>query len=304
MRNYCKVSPRLWTGSLGKRLRGDAQAQALAAYLVSGPHANMIGLYHLPVGYIELDLGWTAKAAAKALRRLASEGFIRYDEEHERVWVVEHARIEFGDGMKLGDNRIKGIHGQLADHSNSALVEEFVGRYGRAFHLDAEALRSPSADPFEAPSEGLANQEQDQEQDQEQEREQEVPTRPEPAAPASGRSEDESPDLVVMEFPVIANGEIPWCLRGSKLAEYADTFPHLDVGPELRRARQWLIDNPAKRKTPKGMPKFLFGWLERRQNGGRGRAASLRPPTPGSDESRRQRAAALDRELGLTGDAS
>lgn len=298
MRSYCKVSPRLWTGSLGKRLRGDAQAQALAAYLVSGPHANMIGLYHLPAGYIELDLGWTAKAAAKALRRLVTEGFIRYDAAHERVWIIEHARIEFGDGMKLGDNRIKGIQGLLADHANSALVEEFIGRYGRAFHLDAEALRSPLTDPFEAPSEGLANQEQDQEQDQE--REQETPPRPEPAAPASGQGEGDPSDLVVMEFPVIANGEAPWRLLGSKLAEYADTFPHLEVGPELRRARQWLIDNPAKRKTPKGMPKFLFGWLERRQNRGRGgRGPTQRPMIPGSDESRRQRAADLDRELCL-----
>lgn len=123
------------------------------------------------------------------------------------------------------------------------------------------------------------------------------PPCPEPDEPASGRCRAAAPvpdDPVVMDFPVIANGDAPWLLRGSKLAEYADTFPHLEVGPELRRARQWLIDNPAKRKTPKGMTRFLFAWLERRQN--RGAAGDNGSARRAASPSRRPLPSATDAE--------
>ncbi len=55
----------------------------------------------------------------------------------------------------------------------------------------------------------------------------------------------------------------------SKVSEYRATFPGLDVEGECRKALQWTRDNPTRRKTARGMPKFLFGWLERAQNGGR-----------------------------------
>lgn len=69
-----------------------------------------------------------------------------------------------------------------------------------------------------------------------------------------------------MEFPT--EGKLKaWQLTEDKLAEYESTYAHLDVRAELRKARQWLRDNPAKRKTPNGMPRFLSSWLSRAQNG-------------------------------------
>jgi hypothetical protein len=67
----------------------------------------------------------------------------------------------------------------------------------------------------------------------------------------------------------VGNGQT-WTLAGSKLDEWSSAYPHLDVEAELRKARQWLIDNPPKRKTLRGMPRFLNGWLSRAQDSGRG----------------------------------
>ncbi len=68
-----------------------------------------------------------------------------------------------------------------------------------------------------------------------------------------------------MSFPVTTKpGE--WTLLQAKVDEYLETFPGLDIPTALRRAKQWLIDNPRRRKTARGMPKFIFGWLEREQN--------------------------------------
>ena len=75
----------------------------------------------------------------------------------------------------------------------------------------------------------------------------------EPAGPAS-----EPP---VMVFPCVGTGPKEWPLAAAKLAEYEGSFPGLDVLAECRKARQWCLDNPKKRKTHAGMPKFLGGWL-------------------------------------------
>lgn len=61
-----------------------------------------------------------------------------------------------------------------------------------------------------------------------------------------------------------------WELPASKLAEYRETFgDSLDVEAELRKARQWCLDNPPKRKTKSGIVKFLTGWLSRANDRGR-----------------------------------
>ena len=54
-----------------------------------------------------------------------------------------------------------------------------------------------------------------------------------------------------------------WELLESKLAEWRDSFPDVDIDAEVRRAVQWLRDNPSKRKTPRGMTRFFGAWLGR-----------------------------------------
>lgn len=69
-------------------------------------------------------------------------------------------------------------------------------------------------------------------------------------------------------FPVIGNPE-PVQILESKAAEYRATFTGIDVNAELLKAAQWLRDNASRRKTAKGLHRFLFAWLERAQNNGR-----------------------------------
>lgn len=72
-------------------------------------------------------------------------------------------------------------------------------------------------------------------------------------------------DPVVLTFPVVGR-DASWRLRESKLAEYRETYPAVDVLAECRKALQWLRDNPRNTKTASGMPRFLGGWLSRCQN--------------------------------------
>lgn len=69
------------------------------------------------------------------------------------------------------------------------------------------------------------------------------------------------------------------CLKGERywpdeaaIAQWKDAYPAVDVLGELKRAKAWISANPDKRKTKKGMPRFLNGWLSQEQNRGRGAA--------------------------------
>ena len=67
----------------------------------------------------------------------------------------------------------------------------------------------------------------------------------------------------------LSNGNL-WRPTVAKIHEWQATFPVMDLDAQLRLAGQWLKDNPAKRKTEKGMHRYLFAWLERAQNNNKG----------------------------------
>lgn len=72
-------------------------------------------------------------------------------------------------------------------------------------------------------------------------------------------------DPPVEEFPV--DGSLkPWKLPRSRYERYVELYPHLDVKREIALAKQWLLDNPTKKKTAGGMLRFLTSWLNRSQN--------------------------------------
>ncbi|MBP6421575.1 MAG: hypothetical protein KA271_01650 [Propionivibrio sp.] len=109
MRDYSKVSPQIWIGPTGKAIRKlGVDAQLVALYLLTSPHANMIGMYHLPVAYLSADTGIPIEGASKGLLSLISTGFCGYDEEAEIVWVYEMARFQVGDQLKAKDLQSKG----------------------------------------------------------------------------------------------------------------------------------------------------------------------------------------------------
>lgn len=76
-------------------------------------------------------------------------------------------------------------------------------------------------------------------------------------------------------FPTKGKGGKTWTLPQAKLDEYHEVYPDLDVNAQMRAARQWCRDNPSKQKTPRGMLGFLTRWLNRAQDGARGRLPLL-----------------------------
>jgi hypothetical protein len=58
------------------------------------------------------------------------------------------------------------------------------------------------------------------------------------------------------------------------------SFPGVDIQQALRTMREWCLSNPTKRKTPKGVRRFITNWLTRDQDGGRNRRVVQHVPDP------------------------
>lgn len=78
---------------------------------------------------------------------------------------------------------------------------------------------------------------------------------------------DSSPS--VMTFQTVGAAKT-WDLTRGRLDGWAQTYPHLAVGAECRKAWAWVEANPGRRKTARGMPAFLVNWLNRAVDHGRG----------------------------------
>lgn len=162
MRDYGVVSPKFWIGETGKALRGNAPAQVLALYLMTCPHANMIGVFHCPVLYMAHETGLGMEGASKALQSLIEAGYCTYDEASETVFVHRMAAYQVAESLKAGDNRVKGVEREWQNIGPASLKQAFFAIYSVAFHLPGDGKKTS---PSKAPSKPLASQEQEQEQE-------------------------------------------------------------------------------------------------------------------------------------------
>ncbi len=77
-------------------------------------------------------------------------------------------------------------------------------------------------------------------------------------------------DELVMVFPCCGDGPQAWGLAASKVSEWSESYPGVDVLGECRKALQWCRDNPQRIKTHRGTPAFLSRWLSKAQDQAKG----------------------------------
>ncbi|MBB5045941.1 hypothetical protein HNR60_000676 [Rhodopseudomonas rhenobacensis] len=152
--NYGIVRPSFWTGATGRALRQDVDAQVVAMYLMTSPHANIIGVFRCPVEFIKIETGRTIEGASKGLTKLCELDFCTVDPETETVWVHEMARYQIGDALKGGDKRIKHVARFFNEIENPHIKRAFFEKYGSAYHLQEPPISEPTASPFKGASKG------------------------------------------------------------------------------------------------------------------------------------------------------
>jgi len=67
---------------------------------------------------------------------------------------------------------------------------------------------------------------------------------------------------------LLLNDGTVYAVSAEELAEWAGTYPAVDVAQEFREMAAWLKNNPAKRKTRRGIKRFIMNWLGAEQDKG------------------------------------
>ena len=86
-----------------------------------------------------------------------------------------------------------------------------------------------------------------------------------------GSAQKQSQPTVPVEPPVITlllNTGEEYGIVKNDIIEWQELYPAVDVMQELRNMKGWCKENAAKRKTARGIRRFITGWLKREQDRG------------------------------------
>lgn len=67
---------------------------------------------------------------------------------------------------------------------------------------------------------------------------------------------------------LILNDKTFYDVPSDKIALWKEAYPAVDVEQQLKRIRTWLDSNPTRRKTRRGIVRFINSWLAREQDEG------------------------------------
>jgi hypothetical protein len=68
--------------------------------------------------------------------------------------------------------------------------------------------------------------------------------------------------VIVLTFPTVGRIDC-WHLVEAQVETWQALYPGLDVVAEARQALAWVLASPDRRKTSKGMERYLVNWLNR-----------------------------------------
>lgn len=256
MREYGQVQCAIWTDPEIQSL--SDKAVLLITYLLTGPHSNGLGCYRLPDGYIQADRGWSAADVKKSFSELEEIGFAVRCEMTGFVLIRNFLKwnpISNGNVARARQKEFETVPKKASFYKH--LIEEvlangshFDDEFRRRIETLYQTLSDGSLGGYAEQDPTLPNQEQEKTQ-------QETYC----AEPQS----DSTPEAVIS---VPLNDGSEYGVTQEQVDEWAKLFPAVDVLQTIRSMVAWSKANPAKRKTRKGVLRFVTGWLAREQDKG------------------------------------
>lgn len=92
----------------------------------------------------------------------------------------------------------------------------------------------------------------------------------------------ESPVIMLQINTTSRTGET-YPVFQSDIDHWSELYQSVDVLQELRKAAGWLEGNPTRRKTKRGMPRFITNWLSHAQDRGGVKTRAVATPTEYGD---------------------
>lgn len=282
MRDYAKISPKLWVGKTGRAIRKmGIESQILSFYLLTSPHANMLGVYYLPIAYITHDLGLTEQAVISGLEKLNELDFCNYDPQAEYVWIIEMARHQIAQQLEERDKRVKAVNDIFHSLPELCFKNDIFTKYKNTFHLqpwtdsnkkipeEFEGDLTSDRSPFQGALMPLRSQEQEQEKEQEKNKEKEKEQKQikeveHKALTSRNDDQKNSVRCININSPIsIPLRQGVFQITKGMIEQWENIYPFLDILQELKTIRSWNLANQNKRKTSETILSHINHWLEK-----------------------------------------
>lgn len=91
MRDYGRVYSSFWQSQDIRALSEDGRTMAI--YLMTCPHANLIGCFRLPDAYAAEDLQWSSERVREGFADIEAKGFVTRDEGSK--WLLIHKYLKW-----------------------------------------------------------------------------------------------------------------------------------------------------------------------------------------------------------------
>ena len=105
-----------------------------------------------------------------------------------------------------------------------------------------------------------------QEKEKEKEKEKEIDINNNIYIAQSDKITHEPTPIEPSVITITLNDKSEYPIYQSMIDEWNELYPNVDVLQELRKMKGWSNANPAKRKTKKGIQRFINAWLAREQD--------------------------------------
>jgi len=259
---YTRVESRFWQDEKMRNVSDDARY--LMLYLLTSPHRNILGFYFLPFPYACFDLGWDEKRFKKALEELLNTGGIAYDAISHVVLVknyLKHNPLE-------NPNQVKSAIVKLDELPETHLFQSFLTIIKQSDKPFIQPLIERLQERLGQPGTGTGTGSETGSGSETETEEPECMHGAE-AAPC----QPTAPPIIALTL----NDKTEYPVTEEQVEEWTKLYPAVDVMQELRKMKGWLDANPSKRKTKKGILRFINNWLSKEQDRG-GYKARPSPP--------------------------
>lgn len=117
---YSRVAARFWSDE--RVVEWSDETKLCALYIMTCRHRTLEGIYVLPPSYAAADLRWPIAKTSRALRRLITNGFVRFDWTHSVVLIRNALVYQAPESA----NVILGAIRRILDLPRTALIKEFM----------------------------------------------------------------------------------------------------------------------------------------------------------------------------------
>lgn len=142
MRDYGRVYSSFWQSPETRALSEDART--LALYLLTSPHANLIGLFRLPDAYAADDLQWPSERVSEGFRELAEKSFLARDNDSKWVFICKYLKWNAFENANVAKAASKAFD-QAPKSRVKSLMAKALLEFGE--HLSAEFRTLCEAEP-------------------------------------------------------------------------------------------------------------------------------------------------------------